>query len=45
MEAQHTLEWYRDRLGKITGSRAGDLMKSGRNKSELLEIPQKVIST
>ena len=35
MEAQHTLEWYRDRLGKITGSRAGDLMKSGRNKSEL----------
>lgn len=35
MEAQHTLEWYRDRLGKITGSRAGDLMKSGRNKAEL----------
>lgn len=34
MEAQHTLEWYRKRLGKITGSRVGDLMKSGRKKDD-----------
>lgn len=33
--AQHTIGWYRDRLGKITGSRVGDLMKSGRKKDEL----------
>lgn len=30
-----TLEWYRKRLGCITGSQVGLLMKSGRNKSEL----------
>lgn len=35
MEAQHTLEWYRKRLGKITGSRVGDLMKPGRKKEEM----------
>lgn len=35
MEAQHTLEWYRKRLGKITGSRVGDLMKSSRKKDEM----------
>lgn len=35
MEAQHSLEWYRKRLGCITGSQVGLLMKSGRNKSEL----------
>lgn len=35
MEAQHTLEWYRKRLGKITGSRVGDLMKSSRKKDEV----------
>jgi hypothetical protein len=35
MEAQHTLEWYRKRLGKITGSRVGDLMKSSRKKDEI----------
>lgn len=31
MEAQHTIEWYRKRLGCITGSECGVLMKSGRN--------------
>lgn len=35
MEAQHSLEWYRKRLGKITGSRVGDLMKSSRKKDEI----------
>lgn len=35
MEAQHSLEWYRKRLGHVTGSRVGDLMKSGRKKEEL----------
>lgn len=35
MEAQHTLEWYRKRLGKITGSRVGDLMKTSRKKDEM----------
>ena len=35
MEAQHTLEWYRKRLGKIPGSRVGDLMKSSRKKDEM----------
>lgn len=30
MEAQRTLEWYRKRLGKFTGSRIGDLMKKPR---------------
>lgn len=30
MEAQRTLEWYRKRLGKFTGSRIGDLMKTTR---------------
>lgn len=33
--AQHTLDWYRVRLGKITGSRVGDLMKQGRKKGEI----------
>lgn len=31
MEAQHTLQWYRKRLGKITGSNVGVLIKPGRN--------------
>ncbi|MFR9573729.1 MAG: lambda exonuclease family protein [Rikenellaceae bacterium] len=35
METQHSSEWYRKRLGKITGSRVGDLMKSPRSKSEV----------
>lgn len=35
MEAQHSLEWFRKRLGCITGSQVGLLMKSGRNKSEM----------
>ena len=30
--AQHTLDWYRARLGYITGSNVGLIMKSGRGK-------------
>ena len=30
MEEQHSLEWFRKRLGKITGSMVGVLMKKGR---------------
>ena len=29
--AQHSLDWYRSRLGSITGSMVGLLMKNGRN--------------
>lgn len=36
MNEQHTLGWYRDRLGKITGSKVGVLMKKGR-KAEFSE--------
>lgn len=32
---QRSLDWYRIRLGNITGSRVGDLMKSGRKKDEV----------
>lgn len=32
---QRSLDWYRSRLGNITGSRVGDLMKSGRKKDEV----------
>lgn len=35
MEAQHSLDWFRVRLGKFTGSKIGDLMKSGRGKDEI----------
>lgn len=31
---QHSLNWYRVRLGKFTGSQVGRLMKSGRGKDE-----------
>lgn len=31
---QRTLSWFRARLGNITGSRCGDLMKSGRRKED-----------
>ena len=31
---QRSLGWFRARLGNITGSRCGDLMKSGRKKDE-----------
>ncbi|WP_418988048.1 lambda exonuclease family protein [Bacteroides heparinolyticus] len=34
MEAQRTLDWYRARLGNVTGSRVADIMKSGRKKDE-----------
>ena len=32
---QKTLDWYRDRLGKITGSCVSEIMKSGRGKDEV----------
>lgn len=32
---QHSLDWYRVRLGKFTGSEVGRLMKSGRGKDEV----------
>ena len=35
MDEQRSLGWFRARLGTITGSQVGLLMKSGRNKSEL----------
>lgn len=35
MEAQGTLDWQRARLGKITGSKCGDLMVKGRAKDEV----------
>ena len=35
MEEQHSLEWYRKRLGNFTGSRIGDLMKSSRKAGEI----------
>ena len=35
MEEQGTLDWQRARLGKITGSKCGDLMVKGRSKEEV----------
>lgn len=35
MEEQHSLEWYRKRLGNFTGSRVGDLMKTSRKTGEM----------
>lgn len=35
MEEQHSLGWYRARLGNITGSRVGDLMVTSRKKDEI----------
>lgn len=35
MEEQHSLEWFRRRLGFITGSKVGDLMKSSRKAGEI----------
>jgi hypothetical protein len=32
---QRTLDWHRARLGNITGSAVGDLMKTGRKKDEM----------
>lgn len=34
-QEQRTLEWYRARLGYITGSQVGSLMKSGRAKDKV----------
>lgn len=33
-QEQHSIEWYRDRLGCITGSKVGTLMQKGRSKEE-----------
>lgn len=35
MEAQHSIEWFRKRLGNFTGSQVGLLMK----KEELITSP------
>ena len=32
---QRSIEWYRCRLGNITGSKVADIMKSGRKKDEM----------
>lgn len=32
---QRSLDWFRDRLGKITGSRAGEIFGKGRGKDEV----------
>lgn len=40
-QEQHTAEWHRSRLGRITGSRVGALMKSGRSKSDLFSATAK----
>lgn len=32
---QHSLDWYRVRLGRFTGSEVGRLMKSGRGKDDI----------
>lgn len=34
-QEQHSIDWYRDRLGYITGSKVGVLMKSGRTKDKI----------
>ena len=34
-QEQHSIDWYRDRLGYITGSKVGVLMKSGRTKDKV----------
>lgn len=31
MEIQHSIEWFRKRLGNFTGSQIGLLMKKGRS--------------
>lgn len=33
-QEQYSIDWYRDRLGYITGSKVGVLMKSGRTKDK-----------
>ena len=33
-QEQHSIEWYRDRLGRITGSKVGVLMQKGRSKAD-----------
>lgn len=35
MESQHTLAWFRKRLGNITGSELWKLMGKGRNKNDM----------
>ena len=32
---QRSLEWHRLRIGSFTGSKIGDLMKSGRKKEQI----------
>lgn len=32
---QHSLDWYRNRLGRITGSRVGEIFQKGRAKDDI----------
>lgn len=38
MEQQRSLEWYKSRLGFITGSRLGEIMKESRTKGEFFSV-------
>lgn len=40
-QEQRSIEWYRDRLGYITGSKVGLLMKSGRSKDDVFSVTAK----
>lgn len=40
-QEQHSISWYRDRLGFITGSKVGVLMKSGRAKNDTFSTTAK----
>lgn len=40
-QEQRTISWYRDRLGYITGSKVGVLMKCGRAKDEPFSVTAK----
>lgn len=40
-QEQHSPDWYRARLGCITGSKVGVLMKGGRGKDEIFSVTAK----
>lgn len=40
-QEQRTAEWFRSRLGKITGSKVGVIMKSGRGKNDIFSATAK----
>lgn len=43
MMEQRSIEWFRERLGKITGSMVGQLMKKGRGNSPFSQTAMKYI--